>query len=725
MSSRTGVVKGKLLAGISKVLAILADSRFIATVVVLFSVLLSLLLRLAPLRWGVYLNEFDPYYEYYLAETLLEKGNGDLLKGLIWWFSWWFDRSERDTLFWAPEGRDVRASSQLGAPLFSALTYSLLRDLGFDVDLYVVHAFIPAVGAAFTSLFAYFLARELWDSSAGVLSSLLMSCCWPFIYRTNLGAKHEGLAIPLMLASFTLFIQACRSGSILRGVVSGILMGLIVLSWGGFLYPWNLLALAVLIWLLINLGDTRTAKAYLPHFALSSIAIALLPRFGPRMAYASPAAVIPLLAAGVSFLTLIHRLPTLGKMRSMSRKTVIIAITCVGAALFLAWWSGVLAALPGRIMAVILPILREVGVTTVAEHAVPTWASLYGDYGLLIPLSAFGALLSGYRMRRRFEDLFAVLLWSSAAYAAASMARLTLLLGPAVALLAALAFSELAGKLAAARVSGVKARRKAGVSDELVALVIILVSALFLVPLLNYTALAATHQPALILSSSIPVVEYNYQYTDWLSALEWIKANVPAGSVIATWWDYGYWISVNTRRNTTCDNATIDTNQIQKIARAFLSPEEDALRIFKELNVTYVVVFEPFLSITLPNLGVTVYYSPAGGAYGGDLAKSYQMARWIGADTEKYLGFGYVEGYPIIVPKDTDEARNATLYRLLFSRATGRYFYIFDQQLSYWINYQGPRPKIPEPEHFELVFASSPNKWVLVYRVIYPELKSP
>lgn len=725
MSSRTKVVKDKLLAGISRALALPADSRFIAAAVVSFSVLLSLLIRLAPLRWGVYLNEFDPYYEYYLAETILQKGDGDLLRGLAWWFSWWFDRSERDTLFWAPGGRDTRASSQLGAPLFSAMTYTLLRSLGFDLDLYTIHAFIPAVGAAFTSLFAYFLARELWDSSAGVLSSLFMSCCWPFIYRTNLGAKHEGLAIPLMLASFTFFIQALRSGSVMRGIVSGILMSLVVFSWGGFLYPWNLLALTVLIWLLINPSDTRTAKVYIPYFILSSIAIALLPRFGPRIAYASPAAIVPLLTLGVSLLTLTHILPTLGRTRSVNRKTIVIVVTCIGAIFLSAWWTGVLASLPGRIIAVIMPILREVGVTTVAEHAVPTWASIYGDYSLLIPLSAFGALLSGYRMRKRFEDLFTVLFWSSAAYAAASMARLTLLLGPAVALLTASAFSELTGKLAVARITSIKARKRAGISDELVALIIILVSASLLVPLLNYTALTATHQPALILSSSIPVVDYDYQYTDWVSALEWIKANVPAGSVIATWWDYGYWISVNTLRNTTCDNATIDTNQIQKIAKAFLSPEEEALRIFERLNVTYVVVFEPFLPATLPNLGITVYYSPAGSAYGGDLAKSYQMARWIGADTEKYLGFGYVDSYPIIVPKDTDEARNATLYRLLFSRATGRYFYIFDQQLSYWISYQGPRPTIPEPEHFELVYASSPNRWVLVYKVIYPELKTP
>ncbi|MEM4530417.1 MAG: hypothetical protein QXY39_00945, partial [Thermofilaceae archaeon] len=153
----------KLARGLTACISFFAKPSFIAALVVTLSVVIALLLRLAPLRWGVYLNEFDPFYEYYLAEKLLEKGNGSLLGGLAWWFSWWFDRGERDTLFWAPFGRDLRASSQLGAPLFSASVYKLLRDLGFEVDLYTVHAFIPAVWAATASIFAYLLAKEVWD----------------------------------------------------------------------------------------------------------------------------------------------------------------------------------------------------------------------------------------------------------------------------------------------------------------------------------------------------------------------------------------------------------------------------------------------------------------------------------------------------------------------------------------------------------------------------------
>ena len=707
----------------TRVLELASNPRFIACSVVVLSTLIALLFRLAPMRWGVYLNEFDPFYEYYLAEKLLEKGNGNPLQGLAWWYSWWFNRGEKDTLFWAPYGRDLRASSQIGAPLFSAAVYTFLRALGFEVDLYTVHAFIPAVGAATASVFAYFLAKEIWDESVGVLASVFVACSWPFIYRTNLGAKHEGVAIPFMLLSLTLLLQAAKKGSVVRGLLSGLAMAIVVLAWGGFLYPWNLVSLAVLAWLLLNPEAVNLAKAFLSFIVPVDVAIATMPRFGPSFAFASLASVVPWSAVLASALVLTHLTPSRQAAVRVERKWIAVAVALVAATLFAAWYTGLLAALPGRILAVLVPVWREVGVTTVAEHAVPTWASIYQDYGLLVPLSAFGALICGYRYRKRFEDLLMVLFWLSSAYAAASMARLTLVLAPAVALLASLGITEIIGALMALRTPRANARKgREGVGLEVLALAAVIVVLLPLLAVAKTSSIAATHQPALILSSSVPVLDYNYQYTDWLSALEWIKANVPQNAVIATWWDYGYWISVNTKRNSTCDNATIDTKQIQRIAKAFLSSEEEALKIFKELNVSYVVVYEPFLKAQLSYLGY-VYFSPAYGGLGGDLAKSYQMARWIGENPDRYLAVGYVDSYPVLVPADTPEARNATLYRLLFVKIPERSFYIFEKLPFYGTpiqNYQGPSPDIPQPQHFKLVFASRPNAWVLVYKVEYP-----
>lgn len=691
----------------------------------LLTFLFTLAVRLVPARWGIYLNEFDPYYEYYLAEKLLEEGGGNPVKGIIWWFSWWFDRDGRDTLFWAPNGRDLRASSQPGAAFFSAAAYAFLNAMGVNVDLYTVHALIPPVGASLSVFFIYLLAKELWGVREGALAAVLISCAWPFIYRTNLGAKHEGIAIPFMILAFYLFLRGARRDSIWCALGASASMIITVLSWGGFLYPWNLVALVSFLWLLLNPTNTALAKSYVTYSIPTVAAIALTPRFGPQTAFFSAAGALPLLTLALSILVLIHVAPGLLKMAGRERRYIVIGVAVAGgAAILVALWLGVLYTLPGRILAVLVPLWRPVGVTTVAEHAVPTWASIYGDYSLLIPLSAFGALISGYNSRRSLSELFAFMLWLSSGYAAASMARLTLLLAPAVALLTSRAFIGVVDKLQGLKTRG--RERQAPVGGEL-RVFTILVLVLLMVPyLFNYQAALITHQPALILSASVPVIDYNYQYLDWISALEWIKANVPEGTVIATWWDYGYWISVNTRRNTTCDNSTIDSKRIMDVARAFLSSEEEAVEIFRSMNVSYVVVYEPFLSADLPYLGIKVYFSSASGGLGGDLAKSYQMARWIGEDPDKYITVAYVQSGQsvayVLVPANTTEARNATLYRLLFTKTANRWFYIFEplpftgQAIS---NYNGPVLTVPQPEHFELVYASKPNEWVLVFRVKY------
>lgn len=708
----------------------LSNPKVMALAVVTLSFLATLLIRLVPMRWGIYLNEFDPYYEYYLAEKIIEHSKNSILDGIVWWFSWWFDRGARDTLFWTPKGRDLRATSQPGAAMFSALTYWVLKSLGLNVDLYTVHAFVPPIGASLAVFLIYLLGREIGGESVGAISALALATSWSYAYRTNLGAKHEGLAIPFMILAFYFFITAYRRDSLLRAVLAGLSLGGVVLSWGAYLYPWNLLALTATIWLLLNPKDSRMAKVFLASNLIAQAFIAITPRFGPRVAFTSVASILPMTANALSILSLLGSLalPSPRELRKVAPGLAAGIVT----ALLLAWKLGVLYSLPGRILAVIVPTLREVGVTTVAEHAIPSWASLYSDYSTLLLFALVGGAMALFEYRKDPLKLLLSLFWLSSLYSAASMVRLTLLLAPATALLSAYGAQAVIGELLEL-LHPPKFRKGRGVSPEIVAIGIAVVVIVLSIGLVNTRGIRNSHQPPLILSSSIPVLSYKYEYTDWLSALEWIKANVPKDAVIATWWDYGYWISVNTRRKTTCDNATLDSKQIKKIARAFLSPEEEAIKIFKELGVDYVVVFEPFQSLPLQFLGTRVYYSIAHPAFGGDLGKSIQMARWIGRDPAKYIyGYGkgqlaYIESggvrYSILVPANTPEALNATLYKMLFTKTKRRKAFIFEPILGRKLPfYEGPTYRIPPLKYFELVYASEPNEWVLIFRVKYEAL---
>ena len=46
---------------------------------------------------------------------------------------------------------------------------------------------------------------------------------------------------------------------------------------------------------------------------------------------------------------------------------------------------------------------------------------------------------------------------------------------------------------------------------------------------------------------------------DWFHALDWMKNNTPEDAVVASWWDYGYWISTMGERATVTDNSTLST----------------------------------------------------------------------------------------------------------------------------------------------------------------------
>lgn len=728
MSSR------EVLKKIAKVPLMILDKAgspkvVIATILIL-AFLITLLARLAPMKWGMYLNEFDPYYEFYLAEQIIEHGDGNVLKGILWWYHWWFEKTKtKDLLFWYPEGRDLRRTSQPGAAFFSSTLYAILTSLGINTSLYAVHAFVPPVGAAFAVFAAYLLGKELRDEGAGVLASVLISVSWAFMYRTNFGAKHEGLAIPFMLFAMYFFIKAYRKDSILDSIIAGIFLGLVALSWGAYLYPWNFLALVALIWLLLHPDDIKLAKAFLVSDIITTLFIATLPRAGPRVAFVSFVSIIPDAALIASIMALTGTLSPSMKMRNIKKSLpylaggILLVLIVLGV-------TGVLARLPGRILAVVLPLLRERGVTTVAEHAVPTWASIFQDYQSALLFGIFAAYVYFLDFKRSFEKLFVALFFTTALYFASAMVRLTLILSPATAIAASIGFVEIAERLIDLLSWTPRRASSKSYSKEMTVLALVILILGFSPAVLATKVPVNSHQPPLILSSSIPVVRYNYEYLDWISALEWIRQNVPKDSVIATWWDYGYWISVNTRRKTTCDNATLDTKQIQKIARAFMSDEEEAVKIFKEMGVEYVVVFEPLQKLTLQT-GVEVYFSILHPAFGGDIAKSAQMLRWIGWSPSQYLyGYGngtyaYIEQgnfrVYLLVPANNPKALNATLYKMVYTKNYKQSLFIFEKFMGQKLpGYNGPTYEIQPLKHFELVYVSEPNGWVKIFRVKYP-----
>ena len=65
---------------------------------------------------------------------------------------------------------------------------------------------------------------------------------------------------------------------------------------------------------------------------------------------------------------------------------------------------------------------------------------------------------------------------------------------------------------------------------------------------------------------------------------------------VASWWDYGYQTTAMANRTVIVDNNTWNNTHIATVGRAMASPERRAWKIYRDLDVEYVlVVFGGFI----------------------------------------------------------------------------------------------------------------------------------
>jgi dolichyl-diphosphooligosaccharide---protein glycosyltransferase len=125
---------------------------------------------------------------------------------------------------------------------------------------------------------------------------------------------------------------------------------------------------------------------------------------------------------------------------------------------------------------------------------------------------------------------------------------------------------------------------------------------------------------------------YRLTTTDWLDALEWIERNTPEGSVIASWWDYGYWITTLGNRTSLADNATINQTRIATLAKMFIDEQEGGTKIAQDLKADYILVY--LVAQRFPGLNTTSFYTLGNG---GDESKKQWFMRIGGFDERNYL----------------------------------------------------------------------------------------
>ncbi len=552
-------------------------------------------MRIYPARYGFYLHEFDPYFDYYASDYIVDKYEEKGILGMFDYFSW------TDNMTWFPSGRDVASTSQVGLHFAGAILYILATNIfGLSISLYDLLVLFPVFIGSLTSIIIYLLVKRISSASAGLLAGLVIAFSPPIIQRGALGwYKSEPLALFLVVLGSYFFLtiydeKASKIGLLLRASVSGILLGFANTAWGGSMY-FNAVfgALFFLIpFLKVDLRKTVYLGSVFVSFYL--IFSAMFPRPGPNI-ISGPGGIA--LLGGLIFAMISYRIKSTVDSRIYFR-SIIKAAFVFGLIAMVVTSMGAISSLSGRYETVLDPFMKSEDplVESVAEHQTPTGADYLSSYMGLLFLAGFGAVMT--MRKRNIAAWYTLVLALSAIYISSSFARLMVYSSLAIAILSGIGLHELnSAVFKNPAVSSIKKIRFHKTRSEVKVIYGIFMVVILTLPIVNPNRenwLETADAPVSIASSS---TNFRMDIPDWREALSWIRYSTPSfqqdgkPTVFASWWDYGYWIAVMGNRTTLADNATINSTRISTLGRMFMSEETQSMEILRQLGADYVVIY--------------------------------------------------------------------------------------------------------------------------------------
>ena len=590
----------------------------IGILIIAFSV--SFLIRSQGAEYGYELNEFDPFFNFRATQYLLENGLSE-------YFNW------HDSMSWHPNGRDVSATSQTMLHITAALTYQIF---GGNSSLYDFTILFPVVFGSLTTIVIFALVRVIGGTTAGLFAALFYSVSVPIVLRGTLGwFKSEPLGLFYGLLGLYLFLSGIKSENkkitVSKLVTGGVMLGFGLSSWGGIQF----FVIPIGVFILV-LPFVRKDHSFLiwsiPLFVVSFLlTIVLFERPGIEFVFGLGgfSLIIP-----TGFLVANAIIQKFSNTKNQTRNGLFFLFTVIiaGSVLIFVNADSEFLPLPSyRYLNAINPFLTTTDplVDSVSEHATTTLAQSFFFHSVLMIFAGIGVWLI---LSRKTENLkndmmgFALVIGLLGVYVSSAFVRLEVFASVSIIILSSIGLSLLTKKIF---------QRKSGfnqISNPTKISFVIVITALLFSPLVistNGNWIDSVKIPATILNGGtiFPVVT-----DDWKDSLEWIKKNTPEDSVIAAWWDYGYWITTLSERTTLADNATIDSKKISEIATVFLNPPDEAWKKLQEMDADYVLVFVAGQKIDV--LSDQSLYTLEGG---GDESKKQWFMRIAEEPLEKYL----------------------------------------------------------------------------------------
>jgi len=617
----------------------------IGVLVLAFS--MSFLIRSQPADYGYELMEFDPFFNFRATEYLIENGFSE-------YFEWhddksWYLPSNLEGIGQDPTcencanperadkgGRDVSRTSQVMLHTTAAITYQIF---GGNSSLYDFTILFPAVIGSLTVIVIFGLVRLFGGTTAGLFASLLFAVSLPVLLRGSIGwFKSEPLGIFYALLGLYLFLSGIRSKNkkiaFSKIILGGVVMSFALASWGGnqfFIIPIGLFILA----LPFVRKDHKFLLWSIPLF-VGTLLLSALMFERPGLAFTFGFGGILLITPTI-FLVVCIFIQKISKDENKIRNGLLLLISILIIGSFLVTISDKLDFLPSlsfRYLNALNPFLTTLDPLTdsVAEHATTSLKLSFFFHSILLIFSAVGAwfLLSkkipqSIIFERNDMRVFVLISGITGVYISSAFIRLEVFASISLIFLTSIGLSILLNELFKINLS-----KKKNYSIKISSIVIIFI--LFTIPLIYPTTgnwISSVDFPATILTGGTSYPPSN----DWIETLEWIKINTPEDSIIASWWDYGYWITTVAERTTLIDNATLGSWQISKVAEIFMSTPDEAWNLLTAWDADYVVVYVAAQRLDGDWNGDSLYVLNGG----GDESKKPWFMRIANVELSKYL----------------------------------------------------------------------------------------
>jgi len=595
----------------------------IGVLILAFSI--SMLIRSQPIEHGFELNEFDPFFNYRATEYILENGLSE-------YFEWHDEKS-----WYLAGGRDISKTSQVMLHITTAITYSLFSE---SLSLYDYTILFPAIFGSLTVVAIFLLVRLFGGNLAGLIASLLFAVSLPVILRGTIGwFKSEPLGLFYGLFGLYLFLSGIKSENkkiaFLKIIFSAVAFAFALSSWGGIQFFIIPIGLFIMVLPFVR-KDHKFLLWTIPLFVSSFLLISgLFERPGMGFVFGIGGIVLGL---PTIFLVICIFVQKISNEKNKTRNGLILltGIIVISSSTLIIITSSpdIPLATSFRYLNALNPLLSSTDplVDSVAEHGTKSISNSFLLHSIWILFAGIGIwlLLSKNALQNKIFTnidlrIFVIILGITGAYVSSVFMRLELLASISLIVLASIGLSILTKEI-----YNIQFSQKKNYLIKISYVTIILF--LFILPLvypINDNWINVVSSPPIIYTGAT----FYPPTSDWLETMEWIKLNTPENSKIASWWDYGYWITALSDRTSYVDNATLSTIEIKRMATMFMSSPEDSWNMLKEMDADYVLVFVAAMDID-NNPNEESLYVVSGG---GDESKILWISRIAELEPQKYL----------------------------------------------------------------------------------------